>query len=78
MEAHPQFWLNDHLKKSPQKDKWKKFLADFTKMMAAKEIVSEDQLKQINHPVLIVQGDQDLIKIEHALQMHYLIRDSQL
>jgi pimeloyl-ACP methyl ester carboxylesterase len=78
MEAHPQFWLNDHLKKSPQKEKWKKFLQDFTKMMSAREVISEERLKQIKHPVLVVQGDQDLIRPEHALQMHGLIKGSQL
>jgi pimeloyl-ACP methyl ester carboxylesterase len=78
IEARPQFWLNDHLKTSPQKDKWKKFLQDFAKMMSAREVISEDRLKQIQHPVLVVQGDQDLIRTEHALQMHNLIKGSQL
>ena len=76
--AHPQFWLNDHLEKSPQKEKWKKFLQDFAKMMSGREVISEDRLKQIKNPVLVVQGDQDLIKTEHALQMHNLIKGSEL
>ncbi|HMG66829.1 MAG TPA: alpha/beta hydrolase, partial [Chitinophagaceae bacterium] len=71
--AHPQFWLNDHLEKSPQKENWKKFLQDFAKMMSARKVISEDQLQQIKHPVLVIQGDQDLIRTEHALKMHNLI-----
>ena len=78
MEAHPQFWLDDHLKKSPQKEKWKQHVNAIAKMMATRDIIAEDRLKQIKNKVLIVQGDQDLIKPEHALQMYNLIKGSQL
>jgi pimeloyl-ACP methyl ester carboxylesterase len=78
MEAHPNIWLNDHLKKTPEKKLWKKFLADFNKMWSQRAILSEDDLKRIVHPVLVIQGDRDLVKMEHAVRMHQLIRNSQL
>jgi pimeloyl-ACP methyl ester carboxylesterase len=78
MEAHPQIWLNDHMKKTPQKDKWKQHVQAIAKMMSTRDIISEDRLRQIKTPVLIVQGDRDLITPEHALRMYNLIKGSQL
>ncbi len=78
MEVQPKVWLEDHLKKSPQKEKWKAHVRSVAKMMATRDIISEDRLKQIKSPVLIVQGDNDLITPEHAIQMHRLIKGSQL
>jgi pimeloyl-ACP methyl ester carboxylesterase len=78
VEAHPQFWLDDHMKKSPQKEQWKKFVRDHARMMSVKEIVPENKLKQIRNSVLVVQGDEDLIRVGHAVEMHTLIKGSQL
>ncbi len=40
--------------------------------------VTEDQLRAIAAPVLIAQGDDDLVPVEHALQLTRLIRDAKL
>ncbi len=78
MEKNPSFWLNEHLKKSPQKDDWKKYIRDFVKVFDDHTFVPEKRLQQISHPVLIMQGDLDLIKTEHAVQMNKLIKRSEL
>jgi pimeloyl-ACP methyl ester carboxylesterase len=78
MQANPKFWLDEHLGKSPQKDKWKKYLQDFSKLWVKHDFVPVDKLKQIKNPVLYVQGDQDMIKPEHGIQIYRLIKGSQL
>jgi pimeloyl-ACP methyl ester carboxylesterase len=78
MEANPKFWLDEHLSKSPQKDKWKKYIEDFNKIWLNRDFVSVTKLEQIRNPVLIIQGDHDIIKPEHALQLFRTIKGSQL
>jgi pimeloyl-ACP methyl ester carboxylesterase len=78
MEANPKFWLDEHLSKSPQKDKWKKYIQDFNKIWLNRNFVPTEKLAKIRNPVLIIQGDHDIIKPEHALQLFRAISGSQL
>jgi pimeloyl-ACP methyl ester carboxylesterase len=78
MEASPKFWLDEHLSKSPQKDKWKKYIRDFNKIWLTRNFVSSEKLQKIRNPVLIIQGDHDIIKPEHGLQLLRAIAGSQL
>ena len=41
-------------------------------------IVPENKLQKINTRVLIIQGDNDIVKPEHALLLHQAIKGSQL
>ncbi len=78
IENYFKWWLEPHLKLTPQKDKWKKFINDFSKMCANPIIVPDDKLQKISTRVLIIQGDNDIVKPEHALQLHEAIKGSQL
>jgi pimeloyl-ACP methyl ester carboxylesterase len=78
MEASPKFWLDEHLSKSPQKDKWKKYIQDFNKIWLNRNFVTAEKLQKIKSPVLIIQGDHDIIKPAHALQLFNAIAGSQL
>jgi pimeloyl-ACP methyl ester carboxylesterase len=78
IETYFKWWLEPHLELTPQKDKWKKFINDFAKMCAAPVIIPDHKLKKIGARVLIIQGDNDIVKPEHALQVHQTIRGSQL
>ncbi|HEV8083662.1 MAG TPA: alpha/beta hydrolase [Chitinophagaceae bacterium] len=78
IEKNFTWWLNPHLQRTPQKDKWKKFISDFGKMCAVPVIVPDDKLKKISIGVLVVQGDNDIVKPEHAIELHQTIKDSQL
>lgn len=78
MEKDFRWWLDAHLKKTPQKDKWKKFAVDFKNMCATPVIVAEEKLSKINTRVLIVQGDNDIVTPEHAVQLYKSIKGSQL
>jgi pimeloyl-ACP methyl ester carboxylesterase len=77
-EKDYRWWLDPHLQRTPQKDKWKKFVTDFAAMCATPVIVPEDKLAKISTRVLIVQGDNDIVKPEHALKLHQSIKGSQL
>jgi pimeloyl-ACP methyl ester carboxylesterase len=78
IENYFKWWLEPHLKVTPQKDKWKKFITDFARMCAVPVIVPDDKLKKISAKVLIIQGDNDIVKPEHSLQLHQAIKGSQL
>ena len=78
VEKQYKWWLDPHLQRTPQKDKWKKFIGDFAKMSATPEIVPDQKLKSISTKVLIVQGDNDIVKPDHAVMLHQSIRGSQL
>jgi pimeloyl-ACP methyl ester carboxylesterase len=78
VEASPKFWLDEHLSKSPQKDKWKKYIQDFNKIWLNRNFVTSEKLQKIKSPVLIIQGDHDIIKPAHALQLFSTIYGSQL
>lgn len=62
---------------TPKKD-WRKFMTDANAMIYQKESYFPDSIYgRINIPVMIVLGDRDDIIIEHGLEMHRLIRNSQ-
>jgi pimeloyl-ACP methyl ester carboxylesterase len=77
VEKNYRWWLDPHLQKTPQKDKWRKFISDFARMCATPEIVSDEKLKKISTKVLIVQGDNDIVKPEHAVKLYQSIKGSQ-
>ncbi|CAL1517673.1 alpha/beta hydrolase [Chitinophaga sp. MM2321] len=78
IEKNFKWWLEPHLQKTPQKGQWKKFVKDFSSMCATPLIVPEEKLRKIQSSVLIVQGDNDIVKPEHALKLHQAIENSQL
>src|SRR6267142_2344625 len=69
VEKYFKWWLDPHLQLTPQKDKWKKFITDFAKMCATPVIVPDDKLQKITGRVLIMQGDNDIVKPEHSFQL---------
>jgi pimeloyl-ACP methyl ester carboxylesterase len=60
----------------PKKD-WRIVVNNMNKMVYAKEYFPVSVYDSINIPVMIVLGDQDMISIEHGLEMHRLIKSSQ-
>ena len=78
IERDFKWWLDPHLQRTPQKDKWKKFIRDFSKMCAVPVIVPDHKLKKISTRILVVQGDNDIVKTEHSLKLHQSIKGSQL
>jgi len=63
-------------KLSPKKD-WKKMATNLNMMWYGKEYFPSTVYDKIRIPVMIVLGDRDDISIEHGLEMHRLIKNSQ-
>jgi pimeloyl-ACP methyl ester carboxylesterase len=68
-------WIANYQKALPRD--WKKYYRDVTRMWYQPVYFSPDILKRINIAVLIAQGDRDQIRIEHGLEMHRMIKNSQ-
>lgn len=78
VETNFRWWLDTHLKLTPQKDKWKKFITDFREMCLRPVMIPEEKLKKINTQVLLIQGDNDIVKPEHGVKLFRSINGSQL
>ncbi len=61
---------------TPKKD-WKAMVNNLNMMVYDKEYFPNSVYDRINIPVMIVLGDRDMISIEHGLEMHRLIMNSQ-
>jgi pimeloyl-ACP methyl ester carboxylesterase len=61
---------------TPKKD-WKKMANNLNVMWYAKEYFPDSIYDDITLPVMIVLGDKEDISIEHGLEMHRLIKNSQ-
>jgi pimeloyl-ACP methyl ester carboxylesterase len=66
-------WYNNL---SPKKE-WKKMATNLNLMWYGKEYFPINVYDKIRIPVMIVLGDRDDISIEHGLEMHRLIKNSQ-
>ena len=77
VEKNYRWWLDPHLQRTPQKDKWRKFINDFARMCATPDIVPDEKLKKISTKVMIIQGDNDIVKPEHAVELYQSIKGSQ-
>lgn len=74
-EKNNKEWIDNYVKTLPRD--WKKFMRDMNKMWYATEYFPNSILENIHIPVMIAQGDQDMIRLEHAVEMHRLIKNSQ-
>lgn len=61
---------------TPKKD-WKKMFNNINRMVYEKEYFPASVYDSISIPVMIVLGDRDDISIEHGLEMHRRIKNSQ-
>ena len=61
---------------TPKKD-WKKMATNLNLMWYSKEYFPSSVYDNIKIPTMIVLGDKDDISIEHGLEMHRLIKNSQ-
>lgn len=78
IETHQKEWLADYKSKSPEKDKWKKYITDITRMYSKDVLITDQILSNIRAKVLLVFGDRDVIKLEHGIELFQKISGSQL
>ena len=77
IETNQKEWLTDYKSKSPEKDNWRKFITDMTRMYSENVLIDEQTLSNIDAKVLLVYGDRDVIKLEHAIEIYRSIAGSQ-
>jgi len=78
IETNQKEWLTDYQSKSPEKDKWEKYITDMTRMYSKNVIIDEQTLSNIGAKVLLVFGDRDVVKLEHSFELYRSIAGSQL
>jgi len=76
IEKNQKEWLLDYQSKSPERDKWKKYVSDMTAMYSKEEVIEKEKLSQLRAKVLVVLGDRDVVKLEHGLEMYRTIPGS--
>ncbi|MBS1916031.1 MAG: alpha/beta hydrolase [Bacteroidetes bacterium] len=69
-----QQWIDENFEAN--KMQWKKIVNDRIKMWSQEIYFSPKILEMINIPVTLVIGDHDAVKLEHALEMHRLVKGS--
>ena len=78
IQANQKEWLIDYQRKSPEKDKWEKFVFDMKRMYSQNVLINDQTLSGINAEVLLVFGDRDVIKLEHGIELYQTIDGSRL
>jgi len=76
IEKNQKEWLLDYQSKSPEKDKWKKYISDMTTMYSKEEIIEKEKLSQLSAKVLLVLGDRDVVLLEHGIELFRTIPGS--
>ena len=76
IETYQKEWLADYKSKSPEKDKWEKYITDMTRMYSENVLIPEQTLSSIKAEVLFVFGDRDVIKLEHGIELYRTIDGS--
>ncbi|HET9908373.1 MAG TPA: alpha/beta hydrolase [Anaerolineales bacterium] len=66
-------WHNEYLKIAPNPEHFARFFAKKTEMDRHTRDLSADDIKGIKSPTLIIIGDSDLIRPEHAVEMFRLL-----
>jgi pimeloyl-ACP methyl ester carboxylesterase len=78
-ESRSESWIETYKSLSPQPEKWKEFVWDTKRMWLDLPYIDNTTMNRIDVPTLILLGDQDFaITIDHALDMHRAIKDSEL
>lgn len=75
----PEFMSAAYAEVSPDGAKhWRTVVAKSNRMHASEPAVTEDDLRRLALPVLVVVGDDDEVRLEHAIRMYEVLRDGEL
>jgi len=71
-------WVEEYKSKSPQKDKWEKFVLDTKKMWVDLPYIPDSKIGKIKSRTLIIMGDRDFaITLEHGIELYRAIPGSE-
>lgn len=69
-------WIDSYKKLSPSGD-WKRYIIESRKMWLAEEYFPQRILEEIKIPVLVTYGDNDMITLNHGIEIKNYIKNSQ-
>lgn len=69
-------WIAHYQKLSPSKD-WKRYVTEARKMWFEEQYFPKSDLEAIKIPTLVVYGDNDMYTLEHGIEIHHAIKNSQ-
>jgi len=70
--------IKEYLSLYPNPRDWRKLSNDLNKMWHQEIYFSPEVLEGLKIPVMIVLGDHDAVTLEHGIEMHRLVKGSQL
>jgi pimeloyl-ACP methyl ester carboxylesterase len=76
VEKEMKDWIRHYQELSPTKD-WKRYVSEVGPLWFEDQYFPKAYLEAINLPTLVVLGDQDMFTLEHGIEMHQAIKDSQ-
>ncbi len=76
IEANMKVWIDSYKKLSPSGD-WKRYIIESRKMWLAEEYFPQRILEEIKIPVLVTYGDNDMITLNHGIEIKNYIKNSQ-
>ncbi|HMG90121.1 MAG TPA: alpha/beta hydrolase [Chryseolinea sp.] len=71
-------YIKEYLSLYPSPRDWRKLIIDLNKMWHQEIYFSPEVLEGLKIPVMIVLGDRDAVTLEHGIEMHRLVKGSQL
>lgn len=76
VEAELKNWINRYKKLSPTKN-WKRYVSEVGQMWFQEQYFPKTDLESIKIPTLVVYGDNDMYTLEHGIEIHNAIKNSQ-
>jgi len=76
IEQHWPNWIKQYQKLSPSKD-WKRYVTETKQMWFQEQYFPKSDLEAIKAQTLIVYGDNDMYTLEHGIEIHDAIKNSQ-
>jgi pimeloyl-ACP methyl ester carboxylesterase len=77
VEVNWKEWVVNYKKLSPQGNEWKRYFNEGKNMWLTDEYFSKQILEEIKIPVLVTYGDNDIIKLNHGIEIKKALKKSQ-
>ncbi|MFV8353870.1 alpha/beta fold hydrolase [Flavobacterium sp. XS2P14] len=70
-------WVKYYKNTAPKNNDWKRYINEIKDMWFQEQYFPKSHLENIKIPTLIVYGDNDMYTLEHGIEIHNAIKNSQ-
>ena len=70
-------WVKHYKNTAPKNNDWKRYINEIKDMWFQEQYFPKSDLENIKVPTLIVYGDNDMYTLEHGIEIHNAIKNSQ-